>query len=423
MDQAKIDAAPGARLAALAGATFVYVTFEVFPVGLIQDIARSVNVSTGQAGLLVSGYAVVAALGTIPTVALASRVSRRTALVASLVCLVIAEIITIVSTTFVMLAISRFSAAISHGVLWSLVDPAAADLVPRERVGTATAVVFGGSSLALILGSPGTTFIGELMGWRATAGVLMIATVLVTFAVLWAVRTPRAEGDTTHLASEAASRLGASRSRQGVAKQGPASVTRQLKSMAWRAILTLCGISVLLVTAHFITYTYVAVLITETIGSASAVIGILTLFGITGAIGTFFIGRIIDLGARRAEIVTMVTFVSGLSLLAFTALPASHLVRSISMVVAVSFWGLAFAASGPVFQTGVMHIAEGDADRASAVYVTSVQIGIASGSALGAVIVGASFVWLPVVSATIALGVLALVLVFRPTSTARITRA
>ena len=76
----------------LAGATFVYVTFEFSPVGLIQDIARDLAVPPGRVGLpLISGYAVVAAAVTIPTVALASRVSRGTALVASLVVLVVAR--------------------------------------------------------------------------------------------------------------------------------------------------------------------------------------------------------------------------------------------------------------------------------------------------------------------------------------------
>lgn len=81
----------------------MYVTFEAFPVDLIQDIAASVYFTTGQIGLLVSGYVVVAAAVTIPTAALASRVSRKTALVASLLLLVVAEVRTATSTTAALL--------------------------------------------------------------------------------------------------------------------------------------------------------------------------------------------------------------------------------------------------------------------------------------------------------------------------------
>lgn len=392
---ARVNATTMAKLIALAGATFVYVTFEVFPVGLIRDIADGVDVSEGQVGLLVSGYAIVAACATIPTVALASRVSRRTALVVALVFLVTAEMLTVASTSFAMLAVSRLIAALTHGVVWSLVAPAAATLVPRERVGTATAVVFGGASLALIIGSPGTTFIGGIIGWRATALLLTAATIAVTVSVFYSLRS-----------------VG-----EGVAvSHGNAETSRT--EVNWRAVLVLCGISILLVTAHFISYTYIAVIVTEVTGAAGLVVAILTLFGLAGAVGTVLIGRVIDHGVRRAEVVVMSMFAGGLVILALAMLPLPPGLQYTGVFVAAVVWGLAFAATGPVFQTGVMRIAEGDADRASSVYVTSVQVGIAAGSALGTPILAQSVVWLPQVSATVALVVLVLVIGCRPASAA-----
>lgn len=186
--------------------------------------------------------------------------------------------------------------------------------------------------------------------------------------------------------------------------------------MNWRAIFVLSGISVLLVTAHFITYTYVVVIITEIIGSPAAVASFMTLYGVAGAVGTFLIGRLIDHGARRAELVTTASFVAGLALLVLTLLPAPPVIIYAAVIIGVALWGLAFAATGPVFQTGIMRIAEKDADSASSVYVTGVQIGIATGSAIGAPILGQSFAWLPSASAGLALIVLILVITQRPTS-------
>lgn len=397
-NQAKIDASALARLFALAGATFVYVTFEVFPVGLLHDIADSFDVTAGQVGLLVSGYA------------LASRVPRCTALVASLALLVAAEVLTVASTTFAMVAsttfamvaASRFLAALTHGVVWSLVAPAAATLVPRERVGTATAVVFGGASLALILGSPGTTFIGGLIGWRATALVLTIATVAVTIAVFFALRTPTTTGPALRTVPENTA-------------QQQATVRQTRGSVDWRAVLTLCGVSILLVTAHFISYTYFALIITEITGTARAVVMFLAVFGVAGAAGTFLIGRYLDIAARRAEIVTMTLFAAALVTLSPTLLPVPSVISYAGAAVAVTVWGLSFAATGPIFQTGILRIAAGDPDRASSVYVTGVQIGIASGSALGALLVSLSTVWLLPVSTLLAIAVLLLIVRSRPT--------
>ncbi|GAA3525320.1 MFS transporter [Streptomyces osmaniensis] len=399
---ARIDAPTAARLAVLAGATFVYVTFEVFPVGLIHDIAADLDVGAGRIGLLISGYAVVAALVTIPSVALAARVSRGTALVVSLLVLVVAELLAAVATGFATMAVSRVAAALTHGVLWSLIAPAAATLVPRERVGTATAVVFGGSSLAAIVGSPGTALVGELIGWRATALLLAAATVVVTLALVWALR-PR---QTT----TAPPNDGPAAAPPGTAGRG----TADRPAVDWPAVLTLCAVAVVLVVAHFLSYTYFAVIVTEVAGASGAVVVLLAVFGGAGAVGTYLIGRHNDSAPQRAAAVTMAAFAIGVGLLALAFAPVPTAVRCAVAAVAVAVWGGAFAAAGPVFQTGVMRLAGGDADRASSVYVTGFQIGIAGGSALGATLLGQPVGRLPLISAVLATAVLATVLIRRP---------
>ncbi|GAA0458071.1 MFS transporter [Streptomyces olivaceiscleroticus] len=391
----RIDASTAARLTVLASATFVYVTFEVFPVGLLQDIARSLDVSAGRVGLLISGYAVVAALVTVPTVALAARVSRGTALVVSLLVLVAAEVLAAAATDFPTMVVSRVAAALTHGVLWSLIAPAAATLVPRERVGTATAAVFGGSTLAAIVGSPGTTLIGELIGWRATALVLAAATVAVTLGLVWALglrgRAPRPTAEEP---------------------QGPAEPAQG--AVHWPRVLVLCAVAVVLITAHFLSYTYFAVLVTDITGTSAAVVALLAAFGLAGAVGTYLVGRYNDTSPQRAAVVTIAVFAVGVGLLALAPALGSYPVRSAAAAVAVALWGGAFAAAGPVFQTGVMRLAGKDADRASSVYVTGFQIGIAGGSALGAALLSHSSLWLPVTSTALVAVVLLAVLVRRP---------
>lgn len=399
----RIDASAAVRLAVLASATFVYVTFEVFPVGLIQDIARSLDVSAGRVGLLISGYAVVAAVVTVPTVALAARVSRGTALVVSLLVLVVAEVLAGFATSFAMMVVSRVAAALTHGVLWSLIAPAAATLVPRHRVGTATAAVFGGSTLAAIVGSPGTTLIGELIGWRATALVLAAATVAVTIGLVWAL------GLYGHTRKTAA---GASGTDGGTGEPDATAAGR--RGAHWPPVLTLCAVAVVLISAHFLSYTYFAVLVTDVTGTSGTTVGLLAVFGCAGAVGTWLVGRYNDSAPQRTASVTIAVFAVGIGLLALASALGGVMARGTAAAVAVALWGGAFAAAGPVFQTGVMRLAGPDADRASSVYVTGFQIGIASGSALGAALLGRSSLWLPVTSTVLVTVVLLLVLVRRP---------
>jgi Arabinose efflux permease len=232
--------------------------------------------------------------------------------------------------------------------------------------------------------------------------VLTIATVAVTVAVFLALRTPETAGP-------------ASRRVPDNTAQQQGSMGQARGRVDWRAVLTLCGVSVLLVTAHFISYTYFALVITEVTGTSSAMVMFLAIFGVTGAAGTCLIGRYLDIGPRRAEIVTMTVFGAALATLSLTLLPVPSVISYAGATVAVAAWGLAFAATGPIFQTGILRIAPSDADRASSVYVTGVQIGIASGSALGALLISLSTMWLPPVSTLLAIVVLLLLVRSRPT--------
>lgn len=65
----------------LAGGAFVFVTTETLPIGLLPQIAGSLGVGVGAAGLLVTGYAAVVVLTAVPLTALAARprASRATA--------------------------------------------------------------------------------------------------------------------------------------------------------------------------------------------------------------------------------------------------------------------------------------------------------------------------------------------------------
>ncbi|MCS3780020.1 MFS transporter [Tsukamurella ocularis] len=392
----ELDAATLIRLAILACATFIYVTFEVFPVGLISEIARDLGQPESRIGLLVSGYAVVAAIVTIPSVAFAARISRGTALVASLVVLVIAELLTSVAVNYPMMVTSRVVAALTHGVLWSLVAPAAAALVPPKKVGVATAIVFGGPALAAILGSPGTALTGGLVGWRNTALILAIATIAITVGVAWAVRPrPAASAPSVRVAGTGA----------------PAASIAQ-----WNVVAVLCVLTLVLVSAHFVSFTYFALIVDQVTRSGGTVL-FLAVFGVAGAIGTVLVGRYTDRSPRGTAITAFAVFLTGAVLLVVGQAGGPTTVRYAVLVCAVVAWGAAYAAIGPVLQSGVIRASAADADRASSVYVTCYQVGIAGGSAVGAAILDRSITALPWITAGLATAALAYALSSRARST------
>ena len=113
------------QLAVLAAAAFIYVTAELLPVGALSAIARNPKVSVVRCGLLLALYALVAAVTTVPLVRWTAHWPRRGALLLSLMCLTVSQLISALAPNFAVLAAGRVLCAVTHGLLWSVIAPIA----------------------------------------------------------------------------------------------------------------------------------------------------------------------------------------------------------------------------------------------------------------------------------------------------------
>ena len=130
------------QLSVLAAATFVFVTTETQPIGLLSPMARGLSVSEGSVGLLMTAYAGLAALTAVPLTIFASRIPRRGLVIATVSLLVASQIGLALAPSYAVALGARLVGALAHGVFWSVIAQVAANLVSRERVGRAMAIVF-----------------------------------------------------------------------------------------------------------------------------------------------------------------------------------------------------------------------------------------------------------------------------------------
>lgn len=100
------------QLSVLACAAFIYVTAEILPVGALSAIARNLRVSVVLVGTLLSWYALVAAVTTVPLVRWTAHWPRRRALVVSLVCLTVSQLVSALAPNFAVLAAGRVLCAV-----------------------------------------------------------------------------------------------------------------------------------------------------------------------------------------------------------------------------------------------------------------------------------------------------------------------
>ena len=249
------------QLTVLAAAAFVYVTAEMVPVGALPAIAADLRVSDALVGTLLASYALVAALTTVPLVRLTARWPRRTTLLLTLVCLTASQLISALAPNFTVLAGGRVLCALTHGLMWSVIAPIGARLVPATHAGRATTAVYVGTSLALVVGNPLTAAMSELWGWRLAVVLVTVAAAAVMVAA-WATLPPMA-----------------------MSRDENQTVRRSRRHHRNSRLVTLTVLTMIGVAGHFISYTFIVVIIRDVVGvTGPRLAWLLAAFGIAGLV-------------------------------------------------------------------------------------------------------------------------------------------
>ncbi|MDE7123386.1 MAG: MFS transporter, partial [Alistipes sp.] len=149
-------------------AAFVFNTSEFLPIGLLSDIARDFAVTEARAGMLLTGYAWVVALASLPLMLLCSRVESRRLLIAVLALFVASHLLSSVASSYGMLMAARMGVACSHALFWSIASPLAVRIAPPGRQSAALGLVVTGTAVAMIAGLPLGRIVGLHAGWRMT---------------------------------------------------------------------------------------------------------------------------------------------------------------------------------------------------------------------------------------------------------------
>ncbi|MGE7764009.1 MFS transporter [Peribacillus sp. NPDC096540] len=145
----------------LALGVFGIITTEMGIVGVLPQITQKFNITTSQAGLLVSIFALIVAISGPFLTLLASGINRKIILLTSVFMFTISNIIYAYTTKFDIMLAFRILPAIFHPVFFSIALVTAAKLVPPEKSNQAVTKVFAGITFGFAFGVPLTSYFAE----------------------------------------------------------------------------------------------------------------------------------------------------------------------------------------------------------------------------------------------------------------------
>ena len=172
-----------AGLLSLALASCLAVTTEMLPVGLLPGMGESFRVADSVTGLLVSLYAVMVAVLSVPLALVTARFARKPLLLTTLLGYALSNALVAIAPTFLLLAVGRAVGGITHALFFSLCIGYVPRLVSGAQVGRALAIATGGATAGFIVGVPLSTSLGTALGWRTAFGVLAGLSVMTLLLV------------------------------------------------------------------------------------------------------------------------------------------------------------------------------------------------------------------------------------------------
>ncbi len=352
----QIDRLRTYRVMLLAFAAFIFNTTEFIPIALLSDIGTSFSMPVDKVGIMMTVYAWIVALASLPLMLATAKMERKRLLVGVFTLFVASHILSAVATNFGILLIARTGVALAHAIFWSITASLVVRLAAKDKRTKALGLLATGSALATVLGLPIGRLVGQYLGWRASFALIGVLA-LICLVILWKI-----------LPNLPSRNVGNIKSLPDILKNTP--------------LLLVYLMIILIVTAHFTAYSYIEPFMLNVVNfSANFATWILLMFGLAGIVASMLFGRYYERMERSFLWLAMMAIALGLS-----ALFLLSDMRAL-WVINAFLWGIGATTISLVLQIQVLRLAPKATDVAMSLFSGIFNIGIGGGALLGGIVI------------------------------------
>ena len=337
---------------ALAVGAFIFNTTEFIPIALLSDIGQSFGKPATEVGMMITVYAWIVALLSLPLMLMTKNIERRKLLLMLFALFALFHALSFFSWNFTILLVSRVGIALTHAIFWSITASLAVRLAPAGKTNQALGLLSTGSVLAMVLGIPLGRVVGQYFGWQLS--FLLIGVCAAGVMLVLAKNLP------------------------ALPSQNTGSLSSLPSLFKRRNLMLLYAITVLIITAHFTAYSYIEPFVLQVGGfKAEQVTIVLSLYGLAGFAASYLFGKWFAKSQRLFMLgAVAVILLSALLLLPFASFPYA-------VYALVFIWGVAIVIVSLGMVSKVLAFALDATDVANSIYSGLYNVGIGGGALLG----------------------------------------
>lgn len=347
-----------ARLAlpVLAASLFVLGLASFSVVGLVEPLSRDLAVPRGDIALLMTAFALTYALMAPVLQMIIGGWDRRLLVIIGLLSIAAGSFLGALTSSFSVLLISRVAMGVGSALIGPMSAAAGAALVPAERQAAALGLVFGGMTIASVMGVPLASWLGAILGWRWVFALIGLAALVI--AMLLVATMPAGS--------------------RGV-RATPGALAGLLRDRVFRPAVS---VTFFQMSGQFTTYSLVGPFVIAVYAIDPAYVpACLFAGGAGGVIGNIISPRLVGLiGTDRTILASLSANVAAFLIFLFVPLPTPM------VYAALLFWSAAGLSLFAPQQGRLLTLAPGAGNLALALNSSAIYFGMACGSGLASIV-------------------------------------